>query len=212
MVFTPESSECGGNPLKPFRCYHLIADNIFKLLNSNQACNNSNKNNNSIQINGLEKNAGGHSKYNNSLEQTDVGVLINPTNEILSNTNNPTPHQQTNHTAVPSLSNINTNPNQSVKLQPGDISQTQPQNIARRQITSIKKNSKNTNPKLTYKRKIKKSPIKIKQKEFEDIPNNKNFTHYSTNDISVDTPDLKQSNFKDEIKKKSHTEKQIFKC
>ena len=54
MVFTPESSECGGNPLKPFRCYHLIADNIFKLLNSNQACNNSNKNNNSIQINGLE--------------------------------------------------------------------------------------------------------------------------------------------------------------
>ena len=116
MVFTPDSPECGGKSLKTFRCYHLIADNIFKLINSNQTCNNSNKNNNSIQINGLEKNVGGHSKYNNSLEQTDVDVLTNPTNEILSNTNNPSPYQQSNHTAVPSSSNINNNPNQSVNL------------------------------------------------------------------------------------------------
>ena len=55
MVFTEQSSECGGNPLKPFRCSHLIADNIFKLLNSSQTCNNTNKNTNSIGINGLEK-------------------------------------------------------------------------------------------------------------------------------------------------------------
>ena len=81
MVFTEQSSKCGGDSLKPFRCYHLIADNVFKLLNSSQTCNNINKNTNSVEINGLEKNVNGYTKYNNSLEQTDVGVLNNPTNE-----------------------------------------------------------------------------------------------------------------------------------
>ena len=66
----------------------------------------------------------GYTTYNKSLKQTDVGILNNPTNGDPSDTNNPTSQQQTNYTVNPQLSNINTNPNQYVKLQPGDIPNT----------------------------------------------------------------------------------------
>ena len=212
MVFTEQSSKCGGDPLKPFRCYHLIADNVFRLLNFSRTCNNINNNTNSVEINGLEKNVNGYTTYNKSLKQTDVGILNNPTNGDPSDTNNPISQQQTNYTVKPQLSDINSDPNQHVKLQSGDIPPTQSQNTTRKQFDGVKNKSKNTPSKLTYKRKTKKIPVKFNQKDFEDTPSNKNFINNSASNISVDTPNPKQSNFKSVSKKNSYTEKQIFKC
>ena len=56
MVFTEPPEKCPGDGLKTFRCYHLIADNIYKLLSSGHyqnSCNNSTNNNNSLVIPGM---------------------------------------------------------------------------------------------------------------------------------------------------------------
>jgi hypothetical protein len=58
MVFTEQPEKCPGDGLKTFRCYHLIADNIYKLLSSGHyqnSCNNFTNNNNSLIIPGIEK-------------------------------------------------------------------------------------------------------------------------------------------------------------
>ena len=209
MVFTEQSSKCGGDPLKPFRCYHLIADNVFKLLNSSQTCNNINKNTNSVEINGLEKNVDGYTTYNKSLKQTDVGILNNPTNGEPSDTNNPILQQQTDHTVKPQLSNINTDPKQHVKLQSGVIPPTHSPNTTRKRYDGVKNKPKNTTSKLIYKRKIKKIPVKFNQKDFEDTPSNTNFINNSIGGNSVDTPNPKQSNLKS-VSKKIRVQKNKF--
>ena len=57
MVFTELSEKCPpGDGLKTFRCYHLIADNIYNLLSSGhyqKSCNNI-TNNNSLLVPGFE--------------------------------------------------------------------------------------------------------------------------------------------------------------
>jgi hypothetical protein len=209
MVFTEQTSKCGGDPLKPFRCYHLIADNVFKLLNSSQTCNNVNKNTNSVEINGLEKNVDGYTAYNKSPEQTDVGILNNPTNGEPPDTNNPILRPQSDYTVTPQLTNINTSPKQHVKLQLGVIPPTQSPIIARKQFDGVKNNSKNTASKLTYNRKIKKIPVKFNQKDFEDTSSNKNFINNSVGDNSVGTPNPEQSNLKS-VPKKNRVQKNKF--
>ena len=58
MVFTEPSEKGSGDGLKGFRCYHLIADNIYKLLSSGHyqnSCNNIVNNSNSMVIPNQEK-------------------------------------------------------------------------------------------------------------------------------------------------------------
>ena len=58
MVSTEPSEKCPGDGLKAFRCYHLIADNIYRLLSSGHyqnSCNNIINNSNSMVIPSQEK-------------------------------------------------------------------------------------------------------------------------------------------------------------
>lgn len=197
MVFTEQTSNCGGDPLKPFRCYHLIADNVFKLLNSNHlqdTCNNNNINKNSFEINTMEKNASGYTNGNKTLKQTDV--LNNPSNEYQSDFNVPDLQSKSDNTAHPQSPDINTQHNQLVKFPSDVLAPAQPSNTFKNQIGDVKIKSKITPSKQQNKRRIKKIPKKIDRKDFESFPDNKNVVNEIVERVSVDTPNPKQSRFK----------------
>ena len=58
MAFTENSVKCSNDNSKRFTCYHLISDNIFKLLTNTQNHNDKNVNTNqsSVIISGLDPN------------------------------------------------------------------------------------------------------------------------------------------------------------
>ena len=81
MVFTEPSEKCPGDGLKTFRCYHLVADNIYNLLSSGhyqKSCNNI-TNNNSLVVPGLEKDLNINISNNciEPVKQTDDNTQIN---------------------------------------------------------------------------------------------------------------------------------------
>ena len=202
MVFTDQSSNCGGDPLKPFRCYHLIADNVFKLLNSNQTqntCNNNNINKNSFEINGIDKNVSGYTNDNKTLKQTDI--LNNPSNENQSDVNNPVLQPKSDNTVKSQTPDINTGHNQLVKLQSDGLTSVQPLNTVKNQIGDVKINSKIMPSKSLNKRRIKKIPNKFDRKDFEDIPDDKNIVSDFVDRVSAIIPNPKQSSFKSVSKK-----------
>ena len=125
--------------IKTYQVLPLIADNVFKLLNLGQnqnTCNNINKNSNSIEINGLEKN--GYTTYNKSLKQTDGGILNNPSNDGQSDISNPITQPQPGYPAQPQSPNINIGQPQFVKLQSDDIAPTQSLIPTRNQFADVK--------------------------------------------------------------------------
>ena len=202
MVFTEQSPNCGGDPLKPFRCYHLIADNVFKLLNSNHlqnTCNNNNINKNSFEINGIDKNASGHTNDNKSPKQTDI--LNNPSNGYQSDFNTPVLQSKSDNTVDLQLPDINTPHNQPIKFQSNVLTPVQPSNIVKNQIGDVKIKSKITPSKPLNKRRILKILKKFDRKDFESIPDNKNIVNDFVDKVSVDTPNPKQSSFKSTSKK-----------
>jgi hypothetical protein len=197
MVFTEQSPNCGGDPLKPFRCYHLIADNVFKLLNSNHlqnTCNNNNINKNSFEINGIDKNASGYTNDNKTPKQTDI--LNNPSNEYQSDFNTPVLQSQSDNTVDLQLPDINTPHNQPIKFQSNVLTPAQPSNIVKNQVGDVKIKPKIIPSKPQNKRRIKKIPKKIDRKDFESFPDHKNIDSEVVDRISVDTPNPKQNSFK----------------
>ena len=82
MVFTEQPEKCPGDGLKTFRCYHLIADNIYKLLSSghyqnscNNFTNNNNISNNCIEpVKQIDNNTQNNSGINSQLEITESNI------------------------------------------------------------------------------------------------------------------------------------------
>ena len=99
MAFTENSLKCSSDNFKRFTCYHIISDNIFKLLTSKQNQNDENINTNksSIVISGLEPPSNRYISNNpvdsrNQQQYDTDGDTINPTNPEMDNT-----HTQTSH-------------------------------------------------------------------------------------------------------------------
>ena len=229
MVFTEEKSSCGGDPLKPFRCYHLIADNVFKLLNSNQTqitCGANNINKNSFEISGVEKIDDGYTPNNKILKQTDN--LNNQPNENQLGDTNPVLQPKSDNTVTPYSTDINNIHNQPVNSQSDGSTSTQPLNIVKKQIDGVKTSQKMVPSKPSDRHKInviknhidkkknilkmkpskpldkhgiRKTPNKIDKKVFETPPNDKNITSEYVGGDSATTPIPKQNSFKSTSKK-----------